>query len=71
LNQNFLILTYNVGNGRADPEKLVSVVRKNGVDIIGLQELDQSQSDGIERRFEQDYPYLALFQGGICGKGDI
>jgi endonuclease/exonuclease/phosphatase (EEP) superfamily protein YafD len=68
---NFLVFTYNVGNGRADPDKLVSVLRKNEVDIVGLQELSDSQSSGIQRALGSDYPHRALFPGGFAGKGII
>jgi vancomycin resistance protein VanJ len=71
MNQKFLVLTYNVGNGRADPEKLVSAVRKNDLDIVGLQELSDLQADRIKSALGSDYPHRALFPGGFAGKGII
>ena len=69
--KNFLVLTYNVGNGRADPDKLVSELRKNEVDIAGLQELSGPQSSRIQCTLGSDYPHRALFPGGFAGKGII
>jgi len=69
--KNFLVLTYNVGNGRADPDKLVSELRKNEVDIVGLQELSGPQSSRIQCTLGSDYPHRALFPGGFAGKGII
>jgi endonuclease/exonuclease/phosphatase family metal-dependent hydrolase len=71
MDRDFLVLTYNVGNGRADPDKLASVLRKNEVDIVGLQELSEPQSSGIQRALGSDYPHRALFPGGFAGKGVI
>jgi endonuclease/exonuclease/phosphatase (EEP) superfamily protein YafD len=71
MHKNFLVLTYNVGNDRADMEKLVSVMRKNGVDVAGLQELSDSQANRLQSSLGADYPYRALFPGGFAGKGII
>jgi vancomycin resistance protein VanJ len=71
LPQNLLVITYNVGNGRADPEKLVSVICKNEADIIGLQELSDSQACRIQGALGSDYPHRALFPGGFAGKGIV
>jgi len=69
--KNFLVLTYNVGNGRADPDKLVTELRKNEVDVVGLQELSDSQESRIKSALGPDYPHRALFPGGFAGKGII
>jgi endonuclease/exonuclease/phosphatase family metal-dependent hydrolase len=71
MDKNLLVLTYNVGNGRADPDKLGSVVRRNEVDIVGLQELSDSQASAIQRTLGADYPHRALFPGGFAGKGIV
>lgn len=71
MNHNFLVFTYNVGNGRADPDKLVSVVRTNEVDIVGLQELNDSQASRMQSALGVDYPHRALFPGGFAGKGIV
>lgn len=71
MDKNFLVLTYNVGNGRADPDRLGSVVRKNDVDIVGLQELSDSQASKIHSTLGTDYPHQALFPGGFAGKGIV
>jgi endonuclease/exonuclease/phosphatase (EEP) superfamily protein YafD len=69
MNHNFLVFTCNVGNDRADPDRLVSVIRKNDVDIVGLQELSDSQASRIQIALGADYPHRALFPGGFAGKG--
>ena len=50
-------------------KNLYPMVRKNGVDIIGLQELSDSQSSRLQGVLGPDYPHRALFPGGFAGKG--
>ena len=38
------ILTYNVGNGLAKPERLAAFLRESDADVIGLQEIDAAQA---------------------------
>jgi vancomycin resistance protein VanJ len=65
----FLVLTYNVGNGRANPDKLTEMIRRSGADIVGLQELSDSQAEAIEKCLKGDFPHQSLFPGGFAGKG--
>jgi len=69
MSSEFLVLTYNVGNGRANPVKLSQMIRKSGADIVGLQELSGSQAEEIDKCLKGDYPHQSLFPGGFAGKG--
>ena len=64
-----LALTYNVGNGRADPNEIANLVQKNRADIIGFQELSDDQAKTIDKNLITDYPTRILFPGGFAGKG--
>jgi endonuclease/exonuclease/phosphatase family metal-dependent hydrolase len=69
MSAQFSILTYNVGNGRASPARLVRMLRDSGADIVALQELSDVQAEEIERDLPDLFPYRALFPGGFAGKG--
>ena len=36
----FTVMTYNLGNGLADPKRLVTTLRSSTADLIGLQEVE-------------------------------
>ena len=65
------VMTYNVGAGLADPERLVEILRRSGADIIGVQELAPDQGAAIAALLGDDYPYQVLHPTGIPGKGLI
>src|SRR5918998_497147 len=65
------VMTYNVGAGLADPERLVAVLRQSGADIIGVQELAPAQGGAVTALLQDDYPYQVLHPTGIPGKGLI
>lgn len=65
------VMTYNVGAGLAEPERLVTVLRKSGADIIGLQELGPEQGEAIADALREEFPHQALHPSGIPGKGLI
>jgi len=65
----FKIMSYNAGAGLAKPEQLVDMLRSSGTDIVGLQELDISQSRVMEDDLHQEYPYQVLCPAGFEGKG--
>lgn len=69
MSHNFLVLTYNVGNGRANPVSLREMIRTSGADIVGLQELSDPQAEEIDKNLRESYPYRSLFPGGFAGKG--
>lgn len=66
--QQFKVMTCNVGNGRATPERLIGVLRDSGTDLIGIQELSDGQAKAISTCLEKEYPYKAMFPGGFAGK---
>lgn len=65
----FKIMSYNAGAGLARPEQLVAMLRSSGPDIVGLQELELSQSEAIEEGMCREYPYQVHFPAGFEGKG--
>lgn len=65
----FKIMSYNAGAGLARPEQLVAMLRSSGPDIVGLQELDLSQSKAIEEDLYPEYPYQVHHPAGFEGKG--
>jgi endonuclease/exonuclease/phosphatase family metal-dependent hydrolase len=64
----FTVLTYNAGNGRAKPDRLVAALASMNADLIGLQELSHAQAEAITRQLAAPYPYQAMFPGGFAGK---
>jgi vancomycin resistance protein VanJ len=62
------VMTYNVGNGRARPERLASALRLSDADVIALQEVSHEQARAIETGLSGEYPYLSLHPGGFAGK---
>jgi vancomycin resistance protein VanJ len=63
------VMTYNVGNGLADPARLVVLLRQLGADLVGLQELAPAQAEAIARELSDVYPYQVLSPTGFSGKG--
>jgi vancomycin resistance protein VanJ len=66
--QQFKVMTCNVGNGRAAPERLIRVLRDSGANLIGIQELSDGQAEAISNHLEKEYPYWAMYPGGFAGK---
>ena len=64
----FTIMTCNVGNDRAAPEQLIPVVQGSGADLIGFQELSDSQSMHLTSELSKDYPHQVTYPGGFAGK---
>ena len=62
------VMTCNVGNGRASPERLIPVIRESRADLVGIQELSDEQAGAIASQLAEDYPYQAMFPGGFAGK---
>ena len=62
------VMTCNVGNGRARPERLIPVIRDSGADLIGIQELSDDQAEAITNQLAEDYPHKAMYPGGFAGK---
>jgi len=68
VSEQFTILTYNVGNGRAPSDRLVAMLRSSNADIVALQELSDGQAGAIEQRLNDHFQHRALFPGGFAGK---
>lgn len=64
----FTVMTCNIGNGRARPERLVPVLLACGADVIGLQEVSHEQAEALAKHLSTRYPHQALFPGGFVGK---
>ncbi|MEA2594177.1 MAG: vancomycin resistance protein VanJ [Thermomicrobiales bacterium] len=62
-------MTYNLGNGLAEPERLVAALRASTADLIGLQELEAGQAQAIARRLGTLFPFQILHPAGFAGKG--
>jgi endonuclease/exonuclease/phosphatase (EEP) superfamily protein YafD len=63
------VMTYNLGDGLARPEKLVPLIRETGADIVGLQEVNPETEAALATELTDLYPYQALYGLGIPGKG--
>jgi len=61
-------MTCNVGNDRAKPERLIPVIRESGADLIGIQELSDTQGEAITSELETEYPHQVMYPGGFAGK---
>ncbi|MBV9171297.1 MAG: endonuclease/exonuclease/phosphatase family protein [Chloroflexi bacterium] len=66
---NLTVMTFNVGNGLADPDVLVDVLRRADADIVGLQELALAQAHAIGTELRELYPHQVLVPEGFSGKG--
>jgi vancomycin resistance protein VanJ len=65
------VMTYNVGNGRAKPERLTPALLASGADLIALQEVSHAQAQAVEAALGREYPFLSLHPGGFAGKALI
>ncbi len=67
--QGFVALSCNLGNGLADSSLLCDYLIRSNADVVGMQELSESQASAIERDLSEHYPYRLLHPGGFAGKG--
>lgn len=65
------VMTYNVGNGRAKPERLAPALLASGADVIALQEVSHAQAKAVKAALAAEYPFLSLHPGGFAGKALI
>ena len=63
------VMTYNVGNGLAGPDRLVGALLASDADLIGLQELAGPQAAAIREGLAGAYPHQVLHPTGFSGKG--
>jgi len=62
------VMTYNLGNGRARPERLVRLLSRGEAQVVALQEVSDRQAQAFEEDLAAKYPYRAIFPGGFAGK---
>jgi endonuclease/exonuclease/phosphatase family metal-dependent hydrolase len=65
---NLRILTFNIGNDRAEPSTLLAFLRSGGWDVVALQEVSESQGRALERELADSYPHRVIHAGGVPGK---
>ena len=63
------VMTYNLGNGLATPDKLIPALRSSGADVVGLQEVTQATEAALAAELTDLFPYRVLHALGIPGKG--
>jgi endonuclease/exonuclease/phosphatase (EEP) superfamily protein YafD len=62
------LLTYNLGNGRASPERLLRLVTASQAGVVALQEVSDLQAEALDQGLADLYPQRAIFPGGFAGK---
>lgn len=65
---SFRIVTFNIGNGRAESGALVAMLRSVDCDLVALQEVSDLQGRVLERELAPTYPYRAIRGTGVGGK---
>jgi endonuclease/exonuclease/phosphatase (EEP) superfamily protein YafD len=63
------VMTYNLGDGLATPDRLVPLLRDSGADLIGLEEVNAEMAAALAVDLKDAYPYQVLHGLGIPGKG--
>lgn len=64
----FRILTFNIGNGRAQPGALAAMLRSDDWELVALQEVSEDQGRALEREMADDYPHRVIHARGVSGK---
>jgi len=62
------ILTFNIGNGLAEPGPLIAMLRSAEWDLVALQEVSEIQGKALEREMADSYPHRAIQARGVAGK---
>jgi endonuclease/exonuclease/phosphatase family metal-dependent hydrolase len=65
---SFRILTFNIGNGRADRGALIAMLRSADWDLVALQEVSEAQGWALEREIADSYPHRVIHAKGVAGK---
>lgn len=63
------VLTYNAFGSNRDVEAVEQIIRNADADIVALQELNTEVADHLDETLLDEYPYAALYPGGIPGSG--
>ncbi len=61
------VMTYNLGDGLASPERLTALLRDQGPAIVGLQEVDQATGEALPEAADV-LSHQVIFPLGIPGK---
>jgi endonuclease/exonuclease/phosphatase family metal-dependent hydrolase len=64
---NLRILTFNIGNDRAEPSTLLALLRSGDWDVVALQEVSESQGRALGE-LADSYPHRVIHAGGVPGK---
>ena len=64
----FRVLSFNIGNGRADRAPLVALLRSGDWDVVALQEVSELQGRTLEGDLESGYPHRVIHPRGVAGK---
>ncbi len=62
------VTSINLGVGLAEPEQVVPFLRGRA-DLVCMLELTSGMAASLDRELGEEYPYRALYPGGIDGKG--
>jgi vancomycin resistance protein VanJ len=62
------VMTYNIGNGIARPERLAALLRGTTPDLVALQEVAPGQAAGLQRELAAIYPDQVVYATGFSGK---
>lgn len=63
------VMSYNLADGLAPPDEVVTYLRATNSDIVTLQELAENQAVVFERDLKDIYPYQQLYPFGTTGTG--
>jgi endonuclease/exonuclease/phosphatase (EEP) superfamily protein YafD len=60
---NIIVMTFNLGYGRASADEVARAIRREGADLVTLQEVAPSVARKLQRELKDVYPYMHLAPG--------
>jgi vancomycin resistance protein VanJ len=63
-----VVATYNMGNGRADPRRLVNILVSHAVEIAAFQEVHYSQVAALQEAVGEKFPHVVIHPDEFAGK---
>jgi endonuclease/exonuclease/phosphatase (EEP) superfamily protein YafD len=63
------VMTYNLGDGMASADRLVTALASEQPEIVALVEVTEEMAEAIDQDLSGQYPYQVLRGDGISGKG--
>ncbi len=63
-----VVMSYNLGSGMAEPDRVVEVVGESGADIVGLVEVAPEVAAALEADLRATFPYQSVYGLGTPGK---